>query len=75
MNAILYVAQPASPGATCPGFPQASRGYSARWEEDGIFDQLTGPLRGKACQRKAAPASPVPFLIDSQGINTSATVL
>jgi transposase len=49
-------------------------GYFAPWEADGIFDQLTGLLRGKARQAEGRTSEPSACLIDSQSSNTSATV-
>lgn len=47
MNAILYVDRPGIPWRYLPhDFPphQTVYGYFARWEADGIFDQLTLPV-------------------------------
>ncbi|GAA2230145.1 hypothetical protein GCM10010104_24200 [Streptomyces indiaensis] len=46
----------------------------ARWEAVGIFDQLTGLLRGKVRQAEGRTSEPHACLIDSQSIKTSATV-
>ncbi|MGX1267084.1 transposase [Streptomyces phaeoluteigriseus] len=50
------------------------RGYFAYWEADGIFDQLTGLLRGRVRQAEGRTTEPSACLIDSQSIKTSATV-
>ncbi len=49
-------------------------GYFVLWEADGIFDQLTGLLRGKVRQAEGRSNEPSACLIDSQSIKTSATV-
>ncbi|MGW0885917.1 IS5 family transposase [Streptomyces sp. NPDC002671] len=46
----------------------------ALWEANGIFDQLTGLLRGKVRQAEGRSSEPSACLIDSQSIKTSATV-
>jgi transposase len=77
MNAILYVDRTGIPWRYLPhDFPphQTVYGYFARWEADGIFDQLTGPLRGKVRQAEDRTSEPSACLIDSQSIKTSATV-
>ncbi|MER6087612.1 transposase [Streptomyces bluensis] len=47
---------------------------SVHWEADGIFDQLTGLLRGKVRQAEGRISEPSACLIDSQSVKTSATV-
>ncbi|KAK1185852.1 transposase [Streptomyces sp. NBS 14/10] len=37
---------------------QSVYGYFARWEADGIFDQLTGLLRGKVRQAEGRSSEP-----------------
>jgi transposase len=77
MNAILYVDRTGIPWRYLPhDFPphQTVYGYFAHWEADGIFDQLTGLLRGKVRQAEARTSEPSACLIDSQSIKTSATV-
>ncbi|GGZ40576.1 hypothetical protein GCM10010344_01390 [Streptomyces bluensis] len=77
MNAILYVDRTGIPWRYLPhDFPphQTVYGYFAHWEADGIFDQLTGLLRGKVRQAEGRTSEPSACLIDSQSIKTSATV-
>lgn len=77
MNAILYVDRTDIPWRYLPhDFPlhQTVYGYFAHWEADGIFDQLTGLLRGKIRQAEGRWSEPSACLIDSQSIKTSATV-
>ncbi|MFJ6550657.1 IS5 family transposase [Streptomyces luteogriseus] len=77
MNAILYVDRTGIPWRYLPhDFPphQTVYGYFAHWEADGIFDQLTGLLRGKIRQAEGRTNEPSASLIDSQSIKTSATV-
>ncbi|MFG3142702.1 MULTISPECIES: IS5 family transposase [unclassified Streptomyces] len=77
MNAILYVDRTGIPWRYLPhDFPphQTVYGYFARWETDGIFDQLTNILRGKVRKAEGRASQPSACLIDSQSIKTSATV-
>jgi transposase len=77
MNAILYVDRTGIPWRYLPhDYPphQTVYGYFAHWEADGIFDQLTGLLRGKVRQAEGRTSEPSACLIDSQSIKTSATV-
>ena len=77
LNAILYVDRTGIPWRYLPhDFPphQTVYGYFAHWEADGIFDQLTGLLRGKVRQAEGRSSEPSACLIDSQSIKTSATV-
>lgn len=76
-NAILYVDRTGIPWRYLPhDFPphQTVYGYFARWETDGIFDHLTGLLRGKVRQAEDRTSEPSACLIDSQSIKTSANV-
>lgn len=77
MNAILYVDRTGIPWRYLPhDFTphQTVYGYFARWEADGIFDQLTGLLRDKIRQAEGRTTEPSASLIDSQSIKTSTTV-
>ena len=77
INAILYVDRTGIPWRYLPhDFPphQTVYGYFANWETDGIFDKLTGLLRGKVRQAENHSSEPTACLIDSQSIKTSATV-
>ncbi|MFD5717219.1 IS5 family transposase [Streptomyces sp. NPDC127036] len=77
MNAILYVDRTGIPWRSLPhDFPphRSVYGYFARWEADGIFDQLTGLLRGKVRQAEGRTSEPSACLFDSQSIKTYAAV-
>ncbi|MDQ0797335.1 IS5 family transposase [Streptomyces sp. B1I3] len=77
MNAILYVDRTGIPWRYLPhDFTphQTVYGYFARWEADGIFDQLTSILRGKVRKAEGRASQPSACLIDSQSIKTSASV-
>ncbi len=77
MNTILYVDRTGVPWRYLPhDFPphQTVYGYFAHWEADGIFDQLTGLLRGKVRQAEGRTSGPSACLIDSQSTTTSTTV-
>lgn len=76
MNAILYLDRTGIPWRYLPhDFPphQTVYGYFARWEADGILDQLTSILRGKVRQAEGRASQPSACLIDSQSIKASAT--
>jgi transposase len=77
MDAILYVDRTGIPWRYLPhDFPpwQSVYGYFAKWEADGIFDQLTGLLRRLVRENEGRSAEPSACLLDSQTIKTSATV-
>ncbi|MFD8016189.1 IS5 family transposase [Streptomyces sp. NPDC058955] len=77
MNAILYVDRTGIPWRYLPhDFPpwQSVYGYFAHWQNDGIFDQLNGLLRGLLRQAEGREPEPTACLLDSQSIKTSANV-
>ncbi|MFE1781083.1 IS5 family transposase [Streptomyces sp. NPDC059506] len=77
MDAILYVDRTGIPWRYLPhDFPphQTVYGYFARWEADGIFDQLTGLLRRLVREQEERTAEPSACLLDSQTVKTSANV-
>jgi transposase len=77
MDAILYVDRTGIPWRYLPhDFPpwQSVYGYFAKWEADGIFDQLTGLLRTLLRQAEGRGAQPSACLIDSQSVKTSTNV-
>ncbi|MBJ6630384.1 IS5 family transposase [Streptomyces griseoincarnatus] len=77
MDAILYVDRTGIPWRYLPhDFPphQTVYGYFAKWETDGIFDQLTGLLRRLVREREGRDAHPSACVLDSQSVKTSANV-
>ncbi|GGS10312.1 MULTISPECIES: IS5 family transposase [Streptomyces] len=77
MDAILYVDRTGIPWRYLPhDFPphQTVYGYFAKWETDGIFDQLTGLLRRLVREREGRDAHPSACMLDSQSVKTSANV-
>ncbi|MFF5897224.1 transposase [Streptomyces argenteolus] len=75
MNAILYVDRTGIPWRYLPhDFPphQTVYGYFARWEADGIFDQLTSLLRGKVRQAEGRASQPSACLIDNKAVEHAA---
>ncbi|MFE7909898.1 IS5 family transposase [Streptomyces albogriseolus] len=77
MDAILYVDRTGIPWRYLPhDFPphQTVYGYFAKWETDGIFDQLTGLLRRLVREREGRGAHPSACVLDSQSVKTSANV-
>ncbi|ATL32258.1 Mobile element protein [Streptomyces formicae] len=76
MNAVLYVDRTGIPWRYLPhDFPPwpTSYHYFACWQEDGVFNQLTGLLRGLVRQAEGHDPEPSAVL-DSQSIKTSANV-
>lgn len=51
--------------AGSPGVHMYADSYFARWEADGVFDQLTSVLRGKVRQAEGRTSQPSPCLIDT----------
>lgn len=77
MNAILYVDRTGIPWRYLPhDFPphQTVCGYFARWDEDGVFAQLTGLLRRLVRESEGRSSEPSACVLDSQTIKTSANV-
>ncbi len=63
----------APPPHDFPPWP-TSYHYFACWQQDGIFDQLIGLLRGLVREREGRDAEPSACVLDSQAIKTSANV-
>jgi transposase len=77
MNAILYVDRTGIPWRYLPhDFPphQTVYGYFARWQQDAVFDQLTGLLRTLVRHSEGRRGEPSACVLDSQTIKTSANV-
>lgn len=77
MNAILYVDRTGIPWRYLPHdfAPWATvYGYFAKWQHDGVFEQLTGLLRRLAREAEGRAAEPSACVRDSQTIKTSANV-
>ncbi|MEV4252438.1 IS5 family transposase [Spirillospora sp. NPDC049652] len=77
MDAILYVDRTGIPWCYLPhDFPPwpTVYAYFARWQNDGVFVQLTGLLRGLVREQDKHRAEPSACIIDSQSIKTSVDV-
>lgn len=77
MNAILYVDCTGIPWRYLPHdfAPWATvYGYFAKWQHDGVFEQLTGLLRRLVREAEGRGAEPSACVLDSQTIRTSANV-
>ncbi|WP_406465187.1 IS5 family transposase [Streptomyces sp. NBC_01622] len=77
MNAILYVDRTGIPWRYLPhDFPPwaTTYGYFAKWQQDGVFEQLTGLLRRLVREAEGRGAEPSACVLDSQTIKTSANV-
>ncbi|WP_328879185.1 IS5 family transposase [Streptomyces sp. NBC_00299] len=77
MNAILYVDRTGIPWRYLPHdfAPWATvYGYFAKWQQDGVFEQLTGLLRRLVREAEGRRAEPSACVLDSQTIKTSANV-
>ncbi|GAA2328973.1 IS5 family transposase [Streptomyces kunmingensis] len=77
MNAILYVDRTGIAWRYLPhDFPNWNTvyGYFARWQTDGVCEQLTGVLRRLVREREGRDAEPSACVLDSQTIKTSANV-
>ncbi|MGX1480873.1 UNVERIFIED_CONTAM: transposase [Streptomyces canus] len=77
MNAILYVDRTGIPWRYLPhDFPPWATvyGYFAKWQQDGVFEQLTGLLRRLVREAEGRDAEPSACVLDSQTIKTSANV-
>lgn len=77
MNAILYVDRTGIPWRYLPHdfAPWATvYGYFAKWQQDGVFEQLTGLLRRPVREAEGRRAEPSACVLDSQTIKTSANV-
>jgi transposase len=77
MDAILYVDRTGIPWRYLPhDFApwETAYGYFARWQKDGVFEQLNGLLRTLVRQQAARDAEPSACVLDSQTVKTSANV-
>ena len=77
MNAILYVDRTGIPWRYLPhDFPPwaTTYGYFAKWQQDGVFEQLTGLLRRLVREAEGRGAEPSACVLDSQTIKTYANV-
>ncbi|WP_371658440.1 IS5 family transposase [Streptomyces sp. NBC_00280] len=77
MNAILYVDRTGIPWRYLPhDFPPWATvyGYFAKWQQDGVFEQLTGLLRRLVREAEGRGPEPSACVLDSQTIKTSANV-
>nr|WP_260860364.1 IS5 family transposase [Streptomyces cupreus] len=77
MNAILYADRTGIPWRHLPhDFPNWTTvyGYFAAWQEDGVFERLTGLLRRLVRASEGRDGEPSACVLDSQTIKTSANV-
>lgn len=77
MNAILYVDRTGIPWRCLPhDFPPwaTTYGYFAKWQQDGVFKQLSGLLRRLVREAEGRGAEPSACVLDSQTIKTYANV-
>jgi transposase len=77
MNAILYVDRTGIPWRYLPHdfAPWATvYGYFAKWQQDGVFEQLTGLLRRLVREAEGRSGQPSACVLDSRTIKTSANV-
>ena len=77
MNAILYVDRTGIPWRYLPHdfAPWATvYGYFAKWQQDGVFEQLTGLMRRLVREAECRGPEPSACVLDSQTIKTSANV-
>jgi transposase len=77
LDAILYVDRTGIPWRYLPHeYPphQTVYYYFARWQEDGVFEQLSGLLRRLVRIAEGRDPEPTACVIDSQSVKTAATV-
>ncbi|MFE3906131.1 IS5 family transposase [Streptomyces sp. NPDC059153] len=77
LDAILYVDRTGVQWRYLPhDFPpwETVYGYSAKWEKDGVFAQLSGLLRSLLREHEGRNAEPSACLIDAQSVKTSTSV-
>ncbi|MGH4036069.1 IS5 family transposase [Actinomycetota bacterium Odt1-20B] len=77
MNAVLHVDRTGIPWRYLPHdfAPWATAyGYFAKWQQDGVFQELSGLLRRLVREREGREAEPSVCVPDSQTIKTSANV-
>lgn len=77
LNAVLYVNRTGIPRRYLPhDHPHWNTVYAyfARWQEEGVFDQLNSVLRRQVRQREGREGEPTACVIDFQSIKTSTNV-
>lgn len=77
LDAILYVDRTGIPWRYLPHeYPPWETVYSyfARWQQDGVFEQLSGLLRRLARTAEGRDPEPTACVIDSQSVKTASTV-
>jgi transposase len=77
LDAILYVNRTGIPWRYLPhDYPHWNTVYAyfARWQAEGVFDQLNSLLRRQVRRQEGREAEPSACVIDSQSIKTSANV-
>ena len=77
LGAILYVGRTGIPWRYLRHeYPPWETVYSyfARWQKDGVFEQLSGLLRRLARAAEGRDPEPAACVIDSQSVKTAATV-
>ncbi|MCF2532253.1 IS5 family transposase [Yinghuangia soli] len=77
MDAVLYVDRTGIPWRYLPhDYPPwvTVYGYFARWQKDGVFEQLNGLLRTLIRRQAGRDAEPSACVLDSQSVKTSANV-
>ncbi|MEU3922948.1 IS5 family transposase [Streptomyces sp. NPDC029004] len=77
LDAVLYVNRTGIPWRYLPhDYPHWNTVYAyfARWQEEGVFDQLNSLLRRQVRRREGREEEPTACVIDSQSIKTSTNV-
>ncbi|MFD7324280.1 IS5 family transposase [Streptomyces sp. NPDC059875] len=77
LDAVLYVNRTGIPWRYLPhDYPHWNTVYAyfARWQEEGVFDQLNTLLRRQVRRQEGREEEPTACVIDSQSIKTSANV-
>jgi transposase len=77
LDAVLYVNRTGTPWRYLPhDYPHWNTVYAyfARWQEEGVFDQLNSLLRRQVRRQEGRDEEPSACVIDSQSIKTSTNV-
>ncbi|MER6114663.1 IS5 family transposase [Streptomyces sp. NPDC001743] len=77
LDAVLYVNRTGIPWRYLPhDYPHWNTVYAyfARWQEEGVFDQLNSLLRRQVRRQEGREEEPTACVIDSQSIKTSTNV-
>ncbi|WP_328665210.1 IS5 family transposase [Streptomyces sp. NBC_00328] len=77
LDAVLYVNRTGIPWRYLPhDYPHWNTVYAyfARWQEEGVFDQLNSLLRRQVRRQEGRSEEPSACVIDSQSVKTSANV-